>query len=159
MLWRIVRGRGFVPVLLILAALVYWKLHPQVPKAIEVGYVGERTATLWNTLAQVREPLGQLHYGDRVEVLREEGTSAEVRTASGEIGWLTDTRQLMDTNFWAQNAALLAKARTMAVQASGQTKTVSNVRAEPGRNAQRIFQLQRGTPVVVLERTVADASP
>ena len=29
MIWRIVRSRGFIPVVLILAALLYWKLHPR----------------------------------------------------------------------------------------------------------------------------------
>jgi hypothetical protein len=47
----------------------------------------------------------------------------------------------------------------MPVQARGKTKTVSNVRAEPGRDGKRIFQFPRGTPVVVLARSVADAAP
>ena len=87
----------------------------------------------------------------------EEGTSAQVRTASGTLGWLLDTRQMMDSELWGQSASLLARARAMPVQARGRTKTVSNVRIEPGRNAKRIFQFLRGTPVVVLARTVADA--
>jgi len=52
---------------------------------------------------------------------------------------------------------MLTRARAMPVQARGQTKTVSNVRIEPGRNGKRIFQFTRGTPVLVLDRTVADA--
>src|ERR1019366_7338665 len=50
MFWRIVRTRGLIPLLLILAALAYWRLHPRVPKTIEVGYVADRTVPLWNTL-------------------------------------------------------------------------------------------------------------
>src|ERR1039457_3476963 len=157
MFWRIVRTRGTIPLLFILAALAYWWLHPRVPKTIEVGYVADRAVTLWNTLAQVRQPVADLHYGDRVEVVPEEGTSAQVRTASGTLGWLLDTRQMMDSELWGQSASLLARARAMPVQARGRTKTVSNVRIEPGRNAKRIFQFLRGTPVVVLARTVADA--
>ena len=157
MFWQIVRRRAIVPLVLILAALAYWKLHPRAPKAIEVGYVGDRTVTLWNTLAQVRQAVGELHYGDRVEVIRVEGATAQVRTASGTLGWLADTRQLMDTDLWAQSAALLAQARAMPVQAIGKTKTVSNLRAKPGREGKRIYQLLRGTPVVVLERALADA--
>jgi hypothetical protein len=157
MFWRIVRTRGLIPLLLILAALAYWRLHPRVPKTIEVGYVADRTVPLWNTLAQVRQPVADLHYGDRVEVVRQEGTSAQVRTASGTLGWLLDTRQMMDAELWEQSASLLAHARAMPVQARGRTRTLSNVRIEPGRNAKRIFQFLRGTPVVVLSRTVADA--
>jgi hypothetical protein len=158
MLARTPHRRGIIPVILILAALGYWWLHPHSPKIIAIGYVADRSAALWNTLAQVRQPVEELHYGDRVEVMRQEGTAAQVRTASGALGWLLDARQMMDSALWEQSAGLLARARTMPVQARGQTKTVSNVRIEPGRNARRIFQFMRGTPVLVLERTIADAT-
>lgn len=159
MVWRILRRQGIIPLVLILAALAYWRLHPRAPKYISVGYVADRNVMLWNTLAQVKQPVAQLQYGDRVEIVREEGTAAQVHTGSGIVGWLLDSRQIMDVELWKQSAALLARARTLPVQARGQTKTVSNVRIEPGRNGKRIFQLMRGTPVVVLERTVADAAP
>jgi hypothetical protein len=155
---RLLRYRGFVPVIFILAGLAYWWLHPRAPKAVSTGYVGERDVTMWNTVAQVREMVTVLHYGDRVEVLRQEGAAAQVRTANGVIGWIMDARMLMDPALSDQSAKLLARARTMPVQARGQTKTVSNVRVEPGRNSQRIFQLPRGTPVLVLGRTVADVT-
>jgi len=156
MFGRILRMRGIIPVILILAAFGYWRLHPGPPKIIAIGYVADRDVPLWNTIAQVRQRAGNLHYGERVEIVRQEGTSAQVRTHSGALGWLLDTRQLMDPPLWEQSNALLARARTMPVQARGQTKTVSNVRAEPGRNAKRIFQFTRGTQVLVLDRTIAD---
>ena len=134
MFGRILRMRGIILVILILAAFGYWRLHPGPPKIIAIGYVADRDAPLWNTLAQVRQRVGNLHYGERVEIVRQEGTSAQVRTHSGALGWLLDTCQLMDPPLWEQSNALLAHARTMPVQARGQTKTVSNVRAEPGRN-------------------------
>jgi hypothetical protein len=157
MLWKILRSRGVIPLVIILAALVYWRMHPRAPKTIGIAYVGDRAVTLWNTIALVREPVGDLHYGDRVELLREEGNSAQVRSASGTTGWVLDTRQLMTSDLWGQSASLLDRARSMPIQARGQTKTVSNLRIDPGRNTKRIFQLPRGTPVVVLERTTADA--
>jgi len=157
MIWRIVRSRGFIPIVLILAALLYWKLHPGTPKVISVGYVGDRDVILWNTLAQVRESVGEVHYGDRVEVVRVEGTAAQVRTPSGTIGWMRDSRQIMDSELWGKSASLLERARTLPVQARGRTKTVSNVRVEPGRDGKRIFQLARGTRVLILQRAVADA--
>ena len=157
MLQRLLRMRGIVPVILILAAIGYWRLHPSSPKVLAIGYVADRDVPMWNTLAQVRDRIGDLHYGERVEILRQEGTAAQVRTSSGALGWLVDSRDLMDSSLWEQSAALLKRARTMPVQARGQTKTVSNVRIEPGRNGKRIFQFPRGTQVVVLDRTVADA--
>src|SRR3984893_10880643 len=156
MFGRILRMRGIIPVILMLAALVYWRLHPRPPGVITIGYVGDRTVPLWNTLAQVRQRVGDLHYGERVEIMRQEGTAAQVRTPSGALGWLLDARQLMDSALWEQSAALLMRAVAMPVQARGLTKTVSNVRVEPGRNSKRIFQFARGTHVLVLDRTVAD---
>ena len=157
MIWRIVRSRGFIPIVLILAALLYWKLHSGPPQVISVGYVGDRDVILWNTLAQVRESVGQVHYGDRVEVIRVEGPSVQVRTASGTMGWIRDSRQLMDSDLWGKSAALFEKARTLPVQALGRTKTVSNLHVEPGRDGKRIFQFGRGTGVLILARAVADA--
>ena len=158
MVWRIVRGRGFIPIVLILGALLYWKLHPGSPKVISVGYVGDRGVVLWDTLAQVREAVGEVHYGDRVEVVRVEGSATQVRTASGTIGWMRDSRQIMDSELWGKSASLLESARMLPVQARGRTKTLSNVRVEPGRDAKRIFQFARGTRVLILRRAVADAA-
>ena len=158
MVWRIVRSRGFIPIVLILGALLYWKLHPGSPKVISVGYVGDRDVILWNTLAQVRESVGEVHYGDRVEVVRMEGQAMQVRTPSGTIGWMRDSRQIMDSELWGKSASLLERARTLPVQARGRTKTLSKVRVEPGRDGKRIFQFGRGTRVLVLQRAVADAS-
>ena len=110
-------------------------------------------------LAQVRQPLEDLHYGDRVEIVREEGIASQVRTASGIVGWLQDTRQLMDPALWQQSASLPdPRAHDAVQQARGQTKTVSNVRVEPGRNGRRIFQFTRGTRVLILSWTIAEAS-
>jgi len=69
MIWRIARSRGFIPIVLILAALLYWKFHSVSPKVLSVGYVGDRDVILWDSLAQVRESVGQVHYGDRLEVV------------------------------------------------------------------------------------------
>jgi hypothetical protein len=158
MLASLSRARGLFPLLLILAALAYWWLHPSPPKVLAIGYIADRSDFLWNTPAQVREQVAELHYGDRVEIVRQEGTAAQVRSPAGVLGWLLDTRQIMDSALWQQAADLLARARTLPVQARGLTKSVSNVRIEPGRNARRVFQFMRGTPIVVLERTVADAT-
>jgi len=159
MVLRILRRRGIILLFLALAAVGYWEFRPHGHKVISVGYVADRSVMLWNTLAQVRQPIDSLHYGERVEVLREEGASAQVRASSGTVGWLLDSRLLMDAELWDKSASLLARARTLPVQAHGHTKTVSNVRAEPGRDGKRIFQFTRGTAVAVLERKIADAPP
>lgn len=159
MSWDLIRRRGILLLVLIAGVIAYWKLYPHPPKVISIGYVADRSVMLWNTLAQVREPIADLHYGERVEVLRESGPSVQVRTDSGTIGWLLDSRLLMDSEIWTASVALLQRAKSLPVQARGHTKTVSNVRLEPGRNGKRVFQFSRGAPVVVLERRVAEAAP
>ncbi|MGH9614890.1 MAG: hypothetical protein ACRD4P_17645 [Bryobacteraceae bacterium] len=156
MVWRILRKGGVIPLLLVLAAIGYWRLYPHPTKILSIGYVADRDVILWNSLAQVKQPITDLHYGNRVEVVRTEGTSMQVRTASGKIGWLLDSRQVMDEQLWGESDSLLARAKTLPVQAVGHTKTVSNLRIEPGRDAKRVYQFTRGVPVVVLERTVAE---
>jgi hypothetical protein len=154
--FRLTHGRGILPVLLILGALGYWWIHSRPTKVLAVAYVADRNLILWNTLAQVRQPVAELHYGDRVEILGRDAEAARVRTAAGVLGWLPDSGSIMDSALWQKSANLLARARALPVQARGRTKTVTNVRIEPGRTGSRIFQFTRGTPVVVLERAVAD---
>ncbi len=156
---RMVRRPGIVAAILIIAAGGYWWARPRGPKVISARYVGDRTVMLWNTLAQVRQPVAELHYGDRLDVLREEGANAQVRTSGGLQGWILDSRQLMDPELWQQSADLYSRARNMPAQARGQMKTVSNVRIEPGRGGRRVYQFLRGTPVVVFERAVRATSP
>ncbi len=159
MSWHFFRRRGVLLLLLIVGVTVYWKLYPHPPKVISIGYVADRSVMLWNTLAQVREPIADLHYGERIEILREAGPSLQVRAASGTIGWLLDSRLVMDSELWAASVELLQRAKSLPIQARGHTKTVSNVRLEPGRNGKRVFQFARGVPVVILERKVAEAAP
>jgi hypothetical protein len=158
---RLTHGRGILPILLILGAIGYWWVHSRPAKVLAVGYVADRNLALWNGLAQVRQPVAELHYGDRVEILGRDGEAARVRTAAGVSGWLPNSGSVMDSALWQKSGALLTRARALPVQARGRTKTVTNVRIEPGRTGERIFQFTRGTPVIVLDRAVADlpASP
>jgi len=121
------------------------------------AYVSERSATLWSSLAQVRQPMATLHYGQRVTVLLRRGEQVHVRTRQGVTGWL-DARLLMEPALWERSAQLLVQARALPVQARGHTKVVSNLRIEPGRAGARIYQFSRGTRVEVLSRTVAEWS-
>jgi len=141
MFGRILRMRGIIPVILILAAFCYWRLHPGPRKLLRLdmwlivmcrcGIRSHSAPARWefSTTANVSKLC--VRKGHRHKYARIRAPLA---------GFWT-TRQLMDPPLWEQSNALLARARTMPVQARGQTKTVSNVRAEPGRNAKRIFQI------------------
>lgn len=138
-----------------LAGGLYWRLHRK-PRAIAEAHVGEPTATIWSTTAQVRQSVAQLHWGDQVEVLAHSGTQARVRTPAGVTGWM-DGRVLLDGASWQNETHLLSQSRAMPPQAAGRTKVFTNVRLEAGRDATRIYQLPGGVPVAILARAVADA--
>ena len=149
--------RFVVPVVLLAVLGVYWWLHSH-RQALPEAYVGERSATLWSSLAQVRQPLGALRYGERIGVLERRGDQVYVRTADGSRGWV-EARVLMDPALWQRRAQLLEQARAMPAQARGRTGRVCNVHLEPGRIAVRVYQFARGVPVEMVARAVAEWTP
>lgn len=149
--WRI------LPLALFVLIAGYWWLRPR-PLSGSEAYVGERSAALWSSLAQVKQQVATLRYGEKVAILERRGEQAEIRTAQGLRGWV-EARLLMDAALWQRCAQRLAQARGMPVQARGRTKVSSNVRIEPGRAAPRIYQFPHGAPVEVLLRAAAEWSP
>jgi hypothetical protein len=140
--------------LLAVVGIMAWVLRPK-RESLGEQYVSERSVTLWSSVAQVREPLDTLHYGDRVDVLARRNDNVKVRTAVGQVGWI-DGRQLLDPAMWQRSTKLLAQAAAIPVQAHGRTKVQTNLRVEPGRTAQRLYQFGRGVPVDIVARSVAD---
>ncbi|HYL61132.1 MAG TPA: SH3 domain-containing protein, partial [Candidatus Methylomirabilis sp.] len=140
--------------LLSIVALLAWYFRPR-HELLGEAYVGERTATLWSSVAQVRQPLDTLHYGDRVDVVGRRNDNIKVRTVAGELGWV-EGRYLMDAALWQRSAKLLKEVQPMLVQARGRTKVPTNLRVEPGRNQARLYQFGRGVPLEIVGRSVAD---
>jgi hypothetical protein len=142
--------------LLCAVAVAAWIYRPKHDAAGE-GYIGERSVTLWSGVAQVREPLDALHYGDHVEIVARHNDSVKVRTTGGEVGWI-DARSLMEPALWQRSAKLLGDAQELPVQARGRTKVATNLRVQPGRTQPRLYQFGRGNPVEIVGRAVADVS-
>lgn len=140
--------------LLCVVALLAWIFRPK-HELLGEAYVSERTITLWSSIAQVREQMGVLPYGERVDVLARRNDNVKVRTAAGVVGWV-DGRYLMDPDLWQRSAKLLQQAESMSVQARGRTKVSTNLRVEPGRTEPRLYQFTRGAEVEILGRAVAD---
>jgi len=152
------RNRWIVPLVMVAAAITYVWVRSRPPRPLGEAYVSERVVTLWSSTAEVRAPAGIVHYGDRVTVLARSGTVSEVRTLTGATGWL-DSVELMDPDLWEQSVELLKKAQAMPVQATGHTKTLTNLHVLPGRDEAHIFQFSRDVPVVVLSRATAPGAP
>src|SRR5215831_20789430 len=140
--------------LLALVAVAAWFFRPKHESLCE-GYVSEKSVTLWSSMAQVREPVGTLHYGDRVDMLAKRNDFVKVKTTAGAVGWV-DGRLLMDPALWQRCEELLKRAESLPVQASGRTKVATNLRVEPGRAAPRLYQFGRGVPVQIVARATAD---
>jgi len=142
--------------LLFAVAVAAWIFRPK-HEALGEGYIGERSITLWSGVAQVREPLDALHYGDHVEIVARHNDSVKVRIASGEVGWI-DARSVMETALWQRSAKLLGEAQELPVQARGRTKVATNLRVQPGRTQPRLYQFGRGIPVEIVGRAVTDVA-
>ena len=140
--------------LLCLVALLAWFFRPK-HETLGEAYIGERSVTLWSSAAQVREQLGVLLYGERVEVLARRNENVKVRTGGGVVGWV-DGRYLMEPELWQRSEKLLQQVKSMPVQARGRTRVPTNLRAHPGRTESRIYQFSRGVPLEIVGRTVAD---
>jgi hypothetical protein len=151
--------RRWMPALILLLVIllgIWWARSRRPAPEYAMAYVAEPSAILWNANAQVRQPVTTLHYGDRVTILQRSGDRAQARTDAGVQGWI-EAPTVMDADLWQQAAQMLARARTLPVQARGHTRTISNVRLTSGRDGPRIFQFGRNEPVVVLERATGPA--
>ena len=140
--------------LLCLVVVLAWFFRPK-HEYLGEAYVSERSTTLWSSVAQVREPIDTLHYGDRVDVMARRNDNVKVRTVSGAIGWM-DARLLLEPVLWQRTVKLLNAAKALPVQARGRTKVQTNLRAEPGRTQPRLYQFGRGVPLEIVARSVAD---
>ena len=144
-----------VPLLCVVAVLA-WLLRPK-HETLGEGYISERSVTLWSGVAQVREPVDTLHFGDRVEIVSRHNDNVKVRTGPGQVGWV-DARFLMDPALWQRSATLLTQSQGLPVQARGRTKVATNLRVAPGRTQPRVYQFGRGVPVEIVGRAVTDVA-
>jgi SH3 domain-containing protein len=140
--------------LLALVALVAWLLRPK-HETLGEAFVSEKVVPLLSGIAQVREQVGVLHYGERVDVVGKRNDYVKVRTNAGTVGWV-ESRQLMEPALWQRSIKLLDQTRGMLVQARGRTKVSTNLRVQPGRTEPRLYQFGRNVPVEIVGRAVAN---
>jgi SH3-like domain-containing protein len=140
--------------LLIVVVIAAWIVRPK-HEYIGEAYVSTRSTALLSSVAQVRQEVGELHYGEHVEVLAKRNEFVKIRTTAGTIGWV-DAHQLMDPQLWQRSILLLKNAQGLPTQARGRTKVATNLRVEPGRSEARLYQFGRGIPVEVVGRATAD---
>ena len=140
--------------LLALVTLVAWMLRPK-HETLGEAFVSEKVAPLLSGIAQVREQVATLHYGERVDVVGKRNDYVKVRTNAGTVGWV-EGRQLMEPAVWQRSIKLLDQTRGMPLQARGRTKVSTNLRVQPGRTEPRLYKFGRNAPVEIVGRAVAD---
>jgi Bacterial SH3 domain len=140
--------------LLSLVALLAWMLRPK-HETLGEAVVSEKAAPLLTGIAQVRQEVGTLRYGERVDVIGRRNDYVKVRTSAGTVGWV-ERKQLMEPALWQRSIKLLDQTRAMPVQARGRTKVSTNLRVQPGRTEPRLYQFARNVPVEIVGRAVAD---
>ena len=140
--------------LLCLVAIAAWVFRPRHESQGE-AFVSEKAAPVLSGIAQVRQQVGVLHYGERVEVLSKRNEYMKVRTPAGAVGWV-EAHQLMEPALWQRSIKLIDQVRNMPVQARGRTKVSTNLRVLPGRTEPRLYQFARNVPVEIVGRGVAD---
>src|SRR5215468_9360321 len=140
--------------LLLVVVVVAWIVRPK-HEYIGEAYVSTRSTAILSSVAQVRQEIGELHYGEHVEMMAKRNEFVKVKTSAGLVGWV-DAHQLMDPQLWQRSIALLKKAQDFPVQARGRTKVATNLRVEPGRTEARLYQFGRGIAVEVVARAAAD---
>jgi hypothetical protein len=147
---------GFVLVLAVSMAAYLWLHRSRRP--LDVAYAANRQITLWNSTAQVREPVAVAGYGDRLDVLGRFQDQLKVRTTAGITGWTTQAN-VLSADFWQKAQELEKRTAGLPVEARGHTGVLSNLRLGPGRESARISQLSKGIPVELFVRQAVEVPP
>lgn len=133
-----------------------YRLHHQSPA--EEAFVGGRGATVWNSTAEIRAPVGSLTYGQPVHVYQHYAQEAFVSTPSGIRGWVSSA-SLIDPDLWRSAALLAESAKNMPIQAVGHTRARMNLHTRPGVQAPVILQAPADSPLVVFQHEMVATAP
>jgi hypothetical protein len=143
---------GTVLLAAVLIAAMLWRHIKQQPAPVfEMARAKANHIAVWNSTAQVREPVAYLSFGERVDVLQRDATDTEVRTPSGVSGWVENS-QLISQDLWQHATELSMRAGQMPMQASGRTRVPANLHLDAGRNEPMLVELSRDVPVQMLQR-------
>ncbi|MGH9603761.1 MAG: SH3 domain-containing protein, partial [Terriglobales bacterium] len=124
-------------------------------KTYPAGYVTAPKVTLRDRLADVYNKVATVENGERVEVLETYKRMVRVRTAGGQVGWM-EQRYLADENVFQAFQKLATENQRAPVAARAVTRTIVNMRARPGRDGERLYQMPEGEKLEVLKRATAD---
>ena len=98
--------------------------------------------------------IGSVNNGDEVEILGTRPRWSQVRTASGQTGWL-QSRFLADAAMLERFRALALQSASLPSQGTALLRRDANLHMEPGRDTETFYQLAEGGEAEVLAHRVA----
>jgi hypothetical protein len=155
---RVIIAVMFLIAVVLMAAVLWRHGHRQPAPLYETAHARANHITVWNSTAQIREPVTTLNFGERVDVLQKYADLVNVQTPAGVSGWVEE-RDLISQDVWQRATALAIQAARMPVQASGRTRAPANLHLDAGRGAPTLVELSRDLPVQMLERRVITPGP
>ena len=164
MIWEEpIRTKSIVVISLIALAVIlgaYFLLvrGPSSQTPLEAKYVTSPSLDLLDTPAVVHKVLAVLKYGDRVDVLKSQGNWVQVRTGSGNEGWVI-AKELVPAKIYEGGQKLLHELAGQQVQAEGHTVLAANVHLEPDRDAPTLGMLTQGQALKVFNRRMVPRKP
>lgn len=121
----------------------------------EIAYISAPQVILRDRVAAVYAKTGLVKNGDRVQILERERRFARVRTTGGAEGWI-EQRYLVTQRVYDGFQKLTQQAQAAPVQATGTTRSETNIHLEPGRETEHLYQLNQGSRVAILKRATAE---
>jgi hypothetical protein len=124
------------------------------PPSPEVAYVQGADVPLLDQLGPSSAAIGSLNNGDEVEILGTRPRWTQVRTASGQTGWM-QSRFLADAAVRERFRALALQSAPLPSHGAALLQRDANLHIEPGRDADTFYRLAEGDVTEVLAHRVA----
>ena len=146
--------------IIVLAAVIgiYYHGFRNSAPPLEVDYVISPSLDMLDTPAVVHKVIAVLKYGDRVEILKEQGNWARVRVGTGSEGWVI-TKELVSAKVYEGGQKILQELKHRQVQAAGHTVAAANIHIEPQRDAPELGMLMQGQTLEVFDRRMVPRKP
>ncbi len=123
-------------------------------KTYPAGYVTAPKVALRDRLADVYNKVAIVENGERVEVMETFKRMVRVRTARGEVGWM-EQRYLAGEDVFQAFQKLAGEHARTPVAARAVSRSIVNMRARPGRDGERLYQMPEGEKLELLLRASA----
>ncbi|MBI3933285.1 MAG: SH3 domain-containing protein [Acidobacteria bacterium] len=120
----------------------------------EIAYVSGSSVEFRNELGPSSQVIGHFQSGERIRILSKRPRWAEVRSPSGETGWVLQ-RHLVTQEVYDQFAKLAREAAALPSQGGAVIRRHANLHLDPGRHTQVFYQLAEGEQAKVVGHRAA----